>query len=260
MSSQQFLGRCLITTTIIFGTLAAQAKEDDLASRLSKLHFDFNNREHPIDVAVLVRMDQELRDLVPSINEADESLVVGYLLDEYEQLGLNINHWAPVMQYSGLLLSYAHAQDPNSPFRNRTLFSAIASSSSPRSEFSGMPNIDIAYQYIVEFPDGPFIGDVYEILATFYDDFYKTFRKYRGPVSGDDFFECFEPYLTKQPYRDQRIQTEVLAIHFYESALQAFRGDERRSSKAGETYARFKEILEVSDSKYLTWWYWCIPC
>ena len=68
------------------------------------------------------------------------------------------------LEYTEILLVKAHEMDPRSKYREYTLFSQIMGIR-PEGGLGEMPNIKVAYQYAKEFPKGPFISNVYLIIA-----------------------------------------------------------------------------------------------
>ena len=61
------------------------------------------------------------------------------------------------------MLAEAHRKNPTSEFRRFTLFAAILGER-PAHGPGEMPDIEAARQYLKEFPEGPFAGDVAIIL------------------------------------------------------------------------------------------------
>ena len=90
-----------------------------------------------------------------------------------EAIGLSIGHYSGAFEYSGKLLREAHAIDPKSASRSRTLYSTIervvASSQTP-----DLPDFRAAKSYLHEFPRGPFAAEASLKLAGAYKDAYLT--------------------------------------------------------------------------------------
>lgn len=227
--------------------------DDEYALKLQAIRAEYAQLGDPPDIAALVRLDQALRDLVPVIAEIERNNGGRfYFRKELEVLGLDLNHWSAHLEYNGALLKKAHEIDPNSQYRGRTLFSAIEIDYTR----SGLPGIEDAHRYILEFPDGPFIGEVYEILATFYDDLYKLLRgKVKNEHTGFelDFESCYAVYFTALPFEMQMVQAQALADLFYGKGLATLEKDSPRSQKLMIQ----QEALRNGTAKV---WYWCSPC
>ncbi len=236
-------------------------QDNEYAEKLQAIGTEYAQLGASPNITTLLRLDQKLRDLVPALSEIEMSRGIFFYRDEYRTMGLIPNHWSGTLEYDGTLLKIAHKLNPNSPQRNRTLFSTVARSDSP-DKYNGMPNINAAYQYISEFPEGPFAADTFETLATFYDDFYKVLRRFvvEDPKDDDFFFLCFKPYLTEQSYGDQLIQVRALGLHFYECALKYAENNERTVSRVKEKRDRFRKMFDATDVYKFSWWYWCSDC
>ncbi len=256
MSRQHFPNRWLIITALLLGTFTAPADENDLAARLSTVYLTFNNGEHPIDVAVLVQLDQELREIVAEVNERDRLSSQKYLKVGYEKLGLNLNHWAGNLQYTGKLLSLAHSQDPNSEFRSRTLFAATRYDETKFLDMGKLPDVNAAHQYAREFPRGPHIAVVYEILATFYDDLYKYIRGEWAHDANDDhelYEACYKPYLQDTPLQQQLVQAQSQSIAYHDEALRTVARDPEKAKKLKNQRASVRNGTTHG-------FYWCSAC
>jgi hypothetical protein len=226
---------------------------DEYDIKLQAIYAEYEQLGTPPDIATLVRLDKELRKLVPIVAENERSNGGRiHFREEFTVLGLEANHWSGYLEYNGAPLKRAHELDPNSPHRSSTLFSSIEIDYTR----SGLPGIDNAHRYILEFPDGPFIVEVNEILATFYDDLYKLLR---GKVKDEDtgfemdFESCYAVYFTALPFEMQMVQAQALADQFYGEALAKLDSDSPRSRKLTPQ----REALRNGTTKV---WYWCSPC
>jgi hypothetical protein len=75
-------------------------------------------------------------------------------------IGLDIGHYSDALGYSGKLLVEAHERNPNSPYRKYTLFTTILGEGTSHG-LGEMPNISQAELYLKEFPNGPYVENVY---------------------------------------------------------------------------------------------------
>ncbi|MBX3179171.1 MAG: hypothetical protein KF886_17585 [Candidatus Hydrogenedentes bacterium] len=259
---------CLILSLLALPGAAPRAElpqDSGYARELEHIYSEYVQLGSPPEIAALVRLDRLLRDITARIAEdvrANRSLESNSAYREaFRDMGLYIGHWSGYMQYSGALLARAHRQDPNSRLRPHTLYAAI-SSSDPAREPHGMPDMNAAFQYAAEFPNGPFIAQTYEVIATFHDDLYKALRKFMAEKIYDDdvYMACFRQYMTDQPYENQRVQAQVLAHHFYEKALLASGENADLSESITRKLENFREMLGAADQHRYEVWYWCSAC
>ena len=194
-----FIG-CAITSNA-FG-------EDPIQHRLDALYTEYEATIANPTVKKYVELDGKLRaflsEELPKYAEDSEgyskydehTLVVGietrkkFSNNSTRELGLEISRYVPILLYSGKFLVQAHEIDPHSKYREYTLFSQIMSTNGLE-----MPNIKVAYQYAKEFPNGPFIAEVYRIIASFHKD---LFMVVRGLSQGERDYKydyCFKPYV-----------------------------------------------------------------
>jgi len=236
-----------------------------LAGRIEAAFAQYSALTDEEAIEQLIKVDAVLRDVAAATREAafrDRSISTNdSYRDEYGAMGLYIGHQSGFVQYSGALLVKAHNLDPNSPFRAHTLF-AVIRSSDPAREPHGMPDLNAAFQYAAEFPDGPFISETYEIIATVYDDFYKSLRKFMSEkiYDEDTHMACFKPYMTAQPYDQQLHQAQVLALQFYEKALQLSEDDDRQTAAITKKFDTFRKMLAAAGKHTYEVWYWCSDC
>jgi hypothetical protein len=146
------------------------------------------------------------------------------------------NEWASApgysddLVYSGELLVFAHKRAPDSPLRAYTLFSTVFGEK-PSRGLGVMPDIEAARAYEKEFPAGPFIKDVYTILADFHKDLFMVLRDRR-----DDYkYQCFAPYIRPGPWAVQRDDARRVAIDYYQRTLRVTPADERIQSSLNLT-------------------------
>ena len=247
------------TLSLVFAAIivlgSSAPTDDDYAIRLQAIYTQHAQLGTLPGIEDLVKLDRKLRELIPAVSARERSEIgksedrFSYFREEYALIGIEQNHWSGSLEYNGALLKHAHKIDPNSPFRNSTLFSNIEIGYDRNS----LPGIADAYRYILEFPDGPFVGDVYEILATFYDDLYKSIRQKalsRDPNSPGEYDDCYKAYYSTLPPDIQMVQAQALADLFYGKALEKL---DKESLKAQELKSQ-REMLRSSKGGN---WYWC---
>lgn len=251
MSTQTLRTLCMFS--MLLSSAASALAESTFDDRLQAIHAEYEQLGNPPDIATLVKLDRDLRMLVPVIAESERSNGGRiHFREKFRVLGLEANHWSGYLEYNGAPLKRAHELDPNSPHRSSTLYSSIEIDYTR----SGLPGIDNAHRYILEFPDGPFISEVNEILATFYDDLYKLLRgKVRDEHTGFelDFESCYAVYFNALSFEMQMVQAQALADLFYGKALATLEKDSPRSQKL----LTQQEALRNGTTKV---WYWCSPC
>lgn len=204
------------------------------------------------DVRRLVALDQKLSSLVENIQEGDKEGTSGRLWKpEYEAMGLYVGHYSEQIGYSGKLLLQAHQLNPHSPQRNRTLFAGILGEGSPDG-LGEMPNIKQAYQYLREFPNGPYAGKTHAILGTFYSDLYKVLRALqKDPKNSRDYkYKCFAPYIQRGALEAQAREARGRATTDLGRAVAALPKDPRTS------YLR-EELAAMRRGEESMGWSWC---
>ena len=187
------------------------------------VHAGLFEREYssgPMDTARLVLLDRELRELIPHYSWQERPwLRATYLKVGYESIGVHAGLFErDFLIYSGELLTEAHSNDPNSPFRSHTLYSTIFGREGRRS--TDMPSPDAAEAYVNEFPQGPFIVEVHLILAGFYDDLYKVLTLEEDGRRIAYKYDCYKAYLTVEPLPEQRRIARESAIRHYERLVE----------------------------------------
>lgn len=205
--------------------LAAELKRNPRGAiyveRLNKILTEYRALPDTPDIKRLFEMDQELSALVKEMQATDkDGTSAKYWRKDYEDIGLYIGHYSEMIGYSGKLLVEAHERNPNSPYRKYTLFTTILGEGTSYG-LGEMPDISQAELYLKEFPNGPHAAEVYKILGTFYDDLAKVLKKLiDNDESKDDFvYECFKPYITKEPHQKQMGRAVSLAVTNLEKAI-----------------------------------------
>lgn len=218
----------LAVTAVLLSCLAAEAlfAQDATAVALDRIYREYSSQQEKPDVARLVRLDQQLRELVPYYQwQGRPWLEARYFRTEYESIGVSPGLFErDVLNYSGKLLAEAHALDPNSPFRSYTLYSTVFGAAGETSTMA--PSPEAADAYVREFPAGPFIVHVYMALAHFYHDLYEVIQLEEAGQRGDYKDHCYKPYLKGTPLTEQAKAAQELGIHYYQRLLELLPGNE----------------------------------
>jgi hypothetical protein len=82
-----------------------------------------------------------------------------------------------------------------------------------------MPDVNVARQYLKEFPEGPFARDAAILLGDFYSDLFKVIRDLQQKQPRDYKYDCFEKYLEKTALETQAARTRQLSMSYYAQAL-----------------------------------------
>lgn len=198
--------------------LALSPGQSSVDSTLNRLLVQLRQVQKNKTVETLVRLDSALKAFVHTIHTAfPHQEHAQFWNDRYSQLGLHIGHYSGQFGYSERFLAEAHALNPNSPLRAYTLYSTILGIQTSHG-LGEMPGLDSAFQYTREFPTGPYVKEVYLIIANFYKDLFMVLRD--GKQGDDDYkYGCFESYIDQSPIGQQRDRTQRLAIEFYEKVL-----------------------------------------
>ena len=196
---------------------------EDFQAQLDAKLAEYHILSKSPNVKSLVEMDRDIKNLISKIYKAhgnEYSDTKQYWRDEYEQIGMFIGHYSDGIGYSEKLLVDAHKLNPRPPYRKHTLYTTILGERS----FHGlgeMPDIKAAKQYLKEFPTGPYAADANEILGYFYDDLYKVLlnNKKHSKHEKDYTDECFAPYISEAPYKEQLSVARALAISHLKKAI-----------------------------------------
>jgi hypothetical protein len=221
--------------------------------RLNKILTEYRALPDTPDVKRLFEMDQELSALVKEMQATDkDGTSAKYWRKDYEDIGLFIGHYSDMIGYSGKLLVEAHERNPNSPYRKYTLFTTILGEGTSHG-LGEMPDISQAELYVKEFPNGPYAAEVYSILGRFYDDLAKVLKRLvENDEDKDDFvYECFSPYITKEPHPYQMGRAVSLAVTNLEKAIAI--------DPSSDKSKYIREELEAikSGESDTSAWHWC---
>jgi len=226
------------------------AGQDTLDAMFARIYSDYQRLQIRPDVGGLVLLDEELRRILPhyvSDNYVGPNgkrfVEASYLRSGYEDLGLLRASFEPdLLNYSGKMLRDAHRINPRSPYRRYTLYSTLF----PRGEDVGeIPALGAARSYLREFPRGPYAADVNLVLAHFQDDLYKLLRDMLKGQEADYKKECYGPYLSSKPYREQLRAARDLGVVYYRRVL-ALRPKETR---AGE------DLPQLLNGNSISWFF-----
>lgn len=202
---------------------ACRAEKTALGTMMASVFRDFDAAQDPAPVELLVAVDGRIRALLrdrPNYRpcETDYELIYD---KRWERMGVATGYWND-LEYTGRLLVVAHRRAPRSPLRAYTLFSTVFGETPPN-RLGVMPDIKAAYAYGTEFPDGPFIRDVYRTIADFHKDLFMVLRDRRTDYK----YECFAPYITAGSRSNQEMRAKGVALDYYERLLRLAPGDER---------------------------------
>lgn len=224
---------------------------DTYEERLNKVLIEYRALPDTQDVKRLVELDRELNALEKEIQSTHkDGASKKYWRKDYEDIGLYIGHYSDALGYSGKLLVEAHKRNPNSPYRKYTLFTTILGEGTFHG-LGAMPNISQAELYLKEFPNGPYAENVYSILGYFYDDLAKVLKRFvKNDKYKEDYkYDCFAPYITKQPHQNQMRGALSLAVTNLEKAIAANPYSDQNKYK--------REALTAIKSGKSYGWHWC---
>lgn len=199
---------------------AAQAK---LKADIASVFRDFEAAPDRTALDLLVSIDGRIRALLrtrPTYRpcESDRESIYD---PRWERMGVLTGYWDD-LTYTGALLVAAHKTKADSPLRPHTLFSTVFGET-PWSGLGVMPDVRAAFAYAEEFPNGPFITDVYLTIAHFHKDLFMVLRDRRSDYK----YECFQPYITSGPWPAQRDAAQRIALEYYDRVLRFIPGDDR---------------------------------
>ncbi len=213
--------------------------QETVEAALGRIYSQYVMARTGRDIGRLVSLDGDLRQMMAS----NQSIEASHLRPGYEDLGLSGAAFDPgSLVYSGKILRDAHKINPRSPSRNFTLYATVF----PKGEDVGdIPNVEAARAYLREFPEGPFAADVYLDLAHFRDDLYKVFQGFVEGGVPEYKLDCYNRYVTKQPYREQLKAAQNSGVANYRRAL---------ALRPGDTVAR-ESLTELLKGTTLSWYF-----
>jgi hypothetical protein len=191
---------------------------------LEAIERDYEVSSGRTDVVTLVRLDQQLRALIPYWSWEGPPFSTKGFRRSYEGIGVRPLLFEPEFAgYSGKLLREAHAIDPRSQ-RRFTLYSTVFGAEGETGNTPPVP--EAAEAYLREFPNGPFAFQAHLALGTFQSDLFQVIE---GAEAGDresHKHECYRAYVTTAPLSVQRGRAQASAIEHY-GALTRLRPDVR---------------------------------
>jgi hypothetical protein len=107
-------------------------------------------------------------------------------------------------------------RNTHSELRPFTLFATIMGE---RHELGEMPNVNVALQYLKEFPKGPFARDASIILGDFYSDLFKVIGRLQEKEPHDYKYDCFRKHVKQTDLAIQAVNARSLSISYYAKAL-----------------------------------------
>lgn len=190
----------------------AHAETSGYEARLEQMLQEYQQIQAASDVGQLVGLDEKVRDLIEDVQHQKRQSVKWER--KYEVIG--VDQGDGLLIYSGKLLAEAHRLNPNSPYRERTLCSNIID----HGGFGAMPNLEAINVYLKDFPDGYCAREAQGSLATFYSDLYQVLVELQDQKYEKDYkYDCFAPYINKQPYTQQAQRAKKLAVSHFKQAL-----------------------------------------
>ncbi len=205
-----FMG-CAITSNA-FG-------EDPMQQRLDAFYVEYEAIIANPAIPKYIELDRKLRaffsedvwEFSPKLEWKDR---FKYANERTRTFGIIPGKFYMALEYTEILLVKAHEMDPRSKYREYTLFSQIMGIR-PEGGLGEMPNIKVAYQYAKEFPKGPFISNVYLIIASFHKDLFMIVRGLSEGKRDYMYDYCFKPYVERHPYKEQMVQNKRIALRYY---------------------------------------------
>lgn len=177
----------------------------------------------PADAEKLYELSANLEKLVEEINKNYPGSRSQIFWDnKFKVLGLSIGHYSDQLEYSNILMAEAHQLNPNSKYRNYTLFTEIYKKEG--FTFNDFPDIEKAMLYLKEYPEGPYATDVNKILAGFYHDLYAALRERElvlKPEDRGETYGCYDDYIDSHPAEVNLEHARKLGIHYFEKVITA---------------------------------------
>ncbi len=235
------------------GISKRQGRDVSVEKEVTRLHNDYVRIFPKSLVPRLVELDTKIREFVRSSRKWEE----GYRnlwKDTDKELGLNIGHYSDLYEYNGKFLKMAHSINPRSGLRKYTLFSDINSEDC----WVGNPdNLKAAFNYLKEFPTGPFETEVYYLLGMFHWSLHNELKYneeaiINTPIEklgrkvhyGDLLLLVYIKDLAEVPIKQQQEQARHTAIKYLELYL------EQDKEHLGWVRISLKGLKEGSNQRY----------
>jgi hypothetical protein len=220
----------LIVLCIVLMTASIASAEDELELALRRIYSDYLAAVSARDIGRLVILDQELRFRAHEPWEQSRTLLSAkYFKQEYRQCGLEIGHYSDALQYSGKLLVEAHRLNPHSSYRQYTFYSTICRDDECQ---GGLPDIDSAYAYLREFPEGPFVFHTTRLLARFHSDLYQALRDRLENKIKQEVFEFFSPFMSTKASESELLSVQQKGLTYYKQAMELRPADKVLAAEA----------------------------
>jgi hypothetical protein len=176
------------------------------------------------DVRPLIELDKELF----AISKTDPGETRDLYKKGYEEIGFDIVG-SYGLEYTGALLVEAHKLNPNSPFREDTLFAKLMAESDGDNEVRLAP----IYEYLKEYPDGKHAAGAYMNIGDAYRDLYRVLWEFatNDINKGGYGYQCYAKYVTNEPYSDQMKKARAEAIKNYQISQKYVAKDDEYSNK-----------------------------
>jgi len=204
--------------------------QDKIANDLQRIYRNYTVTGANKDISVLIELDQELRAIFKLPWDYDYNEIQGsYYKSKYDSIGIFFSDYWPGLHYRGKLLREAHKINPNSSFRNYTFYSTANCDE----ENCSMPNIDSVQAYLTQYPEGPFIFEIYRTLAHFHDDLYKEIRNVINGKEKNYKYDCYAPFISNVNLQGQLDSAQSLGVLYYEKAIK-IKPSEKRLLKSLE--------------------------
>lgn len=175
----------------------------------------------PDDAEKLYELSDNLGKLVEEINKNYPGSRSQIFWDnKFKVLGLSIGHYSDQLEYSKILMAEAHQLNPNSKYRSYTLFTEIYKKK--EFKFNDFPDIEKAMLYLKEYPNGPYVTDVNNILAGFYHDLYAALRERELVPMLEDrgvTYDCYDEYIDSHPEEANQERARKLGISYFEKVI-----------------------------------------
>ena len=203
--------------------------EGIIKKELEKCYSFYETVENDLSIKNLVLLDSTLKKFINNLDSYEEieraegtiaDYDIKYWEDKYRKIGIERAYSGPSLYYSNKFLADAYKIDPNSRYRKYTYFSTIFGIGDP-SGLGMMPNVKEAYKYLKDFPDGPYIDEVYLILARFHTDLFMVVRSLNNSEKDilDYKYDCYESYIENKPYAVQMKDNQRIAVKFLREFL-----------------------------------------
>lgn len=218
-----------------------RAEKAALRTGMTAVFADFDAATVPLAVPLLVALDGRIRALLrdrPSYRscESDRDLIHD---PRWERMGVVPGYWGD-LGYTGQLLLEVHRRDPHSPQRAYSLYSSLFGEQL-ESEWA-MPDLSAAFAYAKEFPDGPFIRDVYLTIAHFHKDLFMVLRDRHADFK----YDCYAAYISGEPWATQQARARNISADYYRRVLVRDPGDDA-----------VKRLLDETERGVVRQWSFC---